>query len=234
MSLWLDDIAKGLATEHISRRQAMGRIAAGLAGVLAPEALTGGASATILPCFLKGEHRCRSKCCAAHEHCCKGAHRTSCCKSGEHCHQGRCVRHGKCPRHRKVCGAPFSAPGHTPIQACCSPHQKCCISEKTGVGRCIKSSEVCCPNIQYGQYPYFCPPHTTCSGGPVNGNGNCCTSNQVVCGGDCCDPGYMCCLGSNGDGGCVDPSDGPCCKCPNGEPIQCIGGPDCYCLDNAC
>lgn len=231
MSMRFDDIAKGLAAEQISRRQAVGKIAAGLAGALLPEGLASGASATIF-CF-PGEHSCRGKCCTAHERCCKGANRASCCKHGEHCYKGLCIRHGKCPPHRRPCGTLRMGPGPVhKTQVCCGGHEKCCVYEKTGRGTCINKNRKCCPQYGSAAGPLTCPPHTVCAGSPDGSQLGCCTTDQVVCGGACCDPGYKCCLGPDGNGGCCDPMTGPCCI-HNGAAYCCIGsgacGPDVSC-----
>ena len=188
MGLWFDQLATELAEDRVSRRQAIGRVAAGLGAAMIPWAFAEPARG-VLSC-IPPEKDClgefgsmRHHCCKAHERCCTGRSGTNCCRSGEQCCQGLCCgpteqcasSQGRglcCPRGHHGC---FSLKQWT----CCPPGTKCCTS-LTGAAQCCTKGEIC-------HHGHCCKPSEICAD-------QCCYGR--CCHGHCCAPGEHCCHGN--------------------------------------
>lgn len=191
MSDWLDDAAKGLAEDRLSRRAILGRAAAGLGGALLTGVTPSAALGTVFrPCkFLH---------CRKGTSCCEGPHGLGCCPKAKCC-GGRCCHHNQqcashahgvcCSKHDKAC----SSEGQT---TCCPSGTTCCkgVSIPGGRVNCCKHGEVCdsfqgtCCKKKCG--PVCCQPGERCINGVCSG----CPSGQTECGPNtCCPPGQKCC-----------------------------------------
>jgi hypothetical protein len=228
MSDWLDDAAKGLAEDRLSRRAILGRAAAGLGGALLTGVTPSAALGTIFrPCkFLH---------CRKGTSCCHGPHGLGCCPKAKCC-GGRCCHHNQhcashahgvcCSKHDKAC----SSEGQT---TCCPSGTTCCKGVSIPGGRvsCCKHGEVCdsfqgtCCKQKCG--PVCCQPGDRCINGVCSG----CASGHTPCGPNtCCPPGQKCCTYTvNGKTTevCYDPSIQQCCStggaCPQGGPCCSAG-----------
>ena len=186
----VDELAKGLASGSISRRQAVRWMGGALLGSVL--AIVPGVEAFAAPKPPKGRCpagfvNCRGTCVRIESnpsHC--GGCFTQCspnevCTSGQCCAPERICGGSQCCGADESCcdcgdGSPVCCPSGT-YCAACGPTICCPFDQTACGGQCVSNDCSCC-DFEDGQR--CCPPDTYCAG-----FGLCCQSGEEVCGGQC-------------------------------------------------
>jgi len=192
MEHWIDDLARSMAG-GVSRRAALRRIGAGIAGSLLGTYLGGSAWAQPQPVCQPGEIACGSRCCPPGQACCGGKCArldtvNNCGACGIVCGPTATCRDSRCVANFPPDNGRFPGP-----DACLPGERLCptgCANVRTDPFNCGSCGTVCSQGNE--NFEVLCV-NGVCQRGP-----NCCTNNSN-CGGAT----PFCCIGCGTTGTCA-------------------------------